>query len=130
MKNKEQGFTLVELLVAIVVIGFMVVGVTSLYITLENTQNRTKMMETATRAGEKKIEELRNGHYNSLENGSVIDFTDELDPSLHEPRSATVDVSEQTEGVKRVDVNITYNDGKSSKEIELSSLIGILGIGQ
>lgn len=130
MKDKQSGFTLVELVVAIAVIGLLVTGVTSLYITIETTQRKTRLLETATRAGEKKIEELRNNHYNTLTNGSTIDFTTELPSTLPEPHSGTVDVSEPTPGVKRVDLNITYRDGRIDKEVELTSMIGVLGLGQ
>lgn len=131
MNHKNQdGFSLVELIVAIVVIGLLVVGVTSLYITIESTQRKTRLLETATRAGEKKIEELRNNHYNTLEANSVMTFTNELPNTLPEPRSATVTVTEPTAGIKRVDVSITYRDGRSNKEVALSSLIGVIGIGQ
>lgn len=129
-RKNESGFTLVELIVAIVVIGLLVVGVTSLYITIETTQRKTRLLETATRAGEKKIEELRNNHYNTLENDSTIDFTSELPSTLPEPRSGTIEVSEPTPGVKRVDLNITYKDGVGAKQVELTSMIGILGLGQ
>lgn len=128
--NKQSGFTLVELIVAIVVVGLLVTGVTSLYITTETTQRKTRLLETATRAGEKKIEELRNNHYNTLENDSTIDFTDELPSTLPGPRSGTVAVTEPTPGVKRVDLNITYKDGQIAKEVELTSMIGVLGLGQ
>jgi prepilin-type N-terminal cleavage/methylation domain-containing protein len=128
--KKQDGFTLVELIVTIVIVGLMVVGVTSLFITIEGTQRKTRLLETATRAGEKKIEELRNNHYNTLEDGSVISFTDELPSELPEPRSGSIAVSEPTPGVKRVDLNITYRDGRIDKEVELSSMIGVLGLGQ
>lgn len=128
--KNEDGFTLVELIVAIVIISLMAIGVTSLYIAIEKTQRKTRLLETATRAGEKKIEELRNNHYNSLENDTIIDFTDELPTALPEPRSGTVDVSEPTPGIKRVDVTISYKDGRTNRDVELSSLIGVLGIGQ
>lgn len=130
IRNKQDGFTIVELLVAIVVVGLMVVGVTSLFITIQTTQRKTRLLETATRAGEKKIEELRNVNYNSLETDSTIDFTAELPSSLPEPRSANVAVSEPTPGVKRVDVTITYRDGRADKDVHLSSMIGVIGIGQ
>lgn len=128
--KKQSGFTIVELLVAIVVVGLMVVGVTSLFITIQTTQRKTRLLETATRAGEKKIEELRNINYNSLETGSTIDFENELPESLPEPRDATVAVTEPTPGVKRVDLTITYRDGGNDKEVKLSSMIGVIGIGQ
>lgn len=130
IKQNTQGFSLVELVVAIAVIGLLVVGVTSLYITIESTQRKTRLLETATRAGERKIEELRNNHYNTLEANSTIDFSDELPSTLPEPREATVTVTEPTAGIKRVNVLITYNDGSRDKEVELSSLIGVIGIGQ
>jgi len=129
-KPSQKGFTLVELIVAIVIIGFMVTGITSLYIAVEKTQSKTRMLETATRAGEKKIEELRNSHYSALQNGSTINFTNELPNTLPSPRSGTVAVSEPIAGIKRVDLNITYKDGNSDRKVELSSMIGVLGIGQ
>jgi prepilin-type N-terminal cleavage/methylation domain-containing protein len=126
----KRGFTLVELIVTIGIAGLLVVGITSLFITIETTQRKTRLLEIATRAGEKKIEELRNNHYNSLTDGSVVTFTNELPDALPTPREATVTVSEPTDGIKRVDVNITYKDGPIDKEVELSSLIGVIGIGQ
>lgn len=130
IEKNQNGFTLVELIAAIVIVGLMATGITSLYIAIENTQRRTRLLETATRAGEKKIEELRNNHYNSLENDATIDFTDELPSALFEPRSGTAHVTEPTPGIKRIDLNITYKDGKATRNVELSSLIGVLGIGQ
>jgi prepilin-type N-terminal cleavage/methylation domain-containing protein len=130
MKKRTDGFTLVELVVTIGIAGMLIVGITSLFITIETTQRKTRLLEIATRAGEKKIEELRNNHYNSLTTGSVITFTSELPSTLPTPRAATVTVSEPTEGIKRVDLNITYKDGPSNKQVQLSSLIGVIGIGQ
>lgn len=129
-RENTRGFTLVELIVAIALIGLMASGITSLYIAIEKTQRKTKLLETATRAGEKKIEELRNNHYNSLQNNTTITFTDELPGSLPSPRSGTASISEPIAGIKRVDLDITYKDGASSRKVELSSLIGVLGIGQ
>lgn len=128
--KNTNGFTLVELIVAIAIIGLMASGITSLYIAIDNTQRRTRLLETATRAGEKKIEELRNNHYNALLNDTVITFTDELPSALPAPRSGTISVSEPVAGIKRVDLHISYTDGKANRSVELSSLIGVLGIGQ
>lgn len=130
MKDTEGGFTLIELIVTIVVTGLIIIAITTLFITIERTQHRTQLLETATRAGEQQIEALRNNNYNSLTAGSTIDFTNDLPASLPSPRSGTVAVSEPTEGVKRVDVTVSYRDGNKTKDVKLSSLIGQLGIGQ
>lgn len=130
MKRNEGGFTLIELIVTIVVTGLIIIAITTLFITIERTQHRTQLLETATRAGEQQIEALRNNNYNSLTAGSTINFTNDLPDSLPSPRSGTVAVSEPTEGVKRVDVTVSYRDGSKTRDVKLSSLIGQLGIGQ
>lgn len=130
MKTKENGFTIVELLVTIVVTGLIVAAVMTLFITIERTQYKIQMLETATRAGEQQIEALRNNSYSSLTPGSTINFTSNLPDTLPSPRSGTVAISEPTPGIRRVDVTVTYRDGNKPKSVKLSSLIGQLGIGQ
>jgi len=128
--RKQAGFTIVELLVTIVVTGFIISGVASLVMAINGTQRSTLLLETATRAGEQQVESLRNNMYNTLEPGVNIDFTADLPSTLHEPRSGTVTVSEPANGLRRVDVTVTYQDGSNQKSVRLSSLIGQIGIGQ
>lgn len=129
-KRNESGFTLVELLVTISIMGLLIVGLVNLYIAIEASQRKSYHLEIATRAGEKQIESLRNSQYASLEPGVNIDFTDSLPDDLPEPRSGIVEVSEPEDGIRRVDVTITYKDGGKSKTIKQSSLIGVIGVGQ
>ncbi|MBA2279102.1 type II secretion system protein [Candidatus Saccharibacteria bacterium] len=129
-KRSQAGFTIVELLVAIVVIGMIIVGITNLYITIETTQRKTYHLELATRAGERQIESLRNQQYSSLTPGVDIDFTSELPADLHSPKTGTIEVSEPSAGLRRVDLAITYKDGADQRTVQLSSLIGVIGIGQ
>lgn len=128
--GQQAGFTLVELIVATAMVGVMVVGITNLFIAVDAAQRRTQRLEAATRAGEQQIESLRNAHYNSLTPGSTIDFTADLPQELAEPRSGTVDVTEPVEGIRRLDVNITFRDGNADREVNLSAVIGNIGIGQ
>lgn len=111
-------------------VGIMVIGITNLFIAIDTTQRRTQRLEAATRAGEQQIESLRNAHYNSLEPDTSLDFTAELPTELAEPRSATVDITEPSEGVRRLDIRITYRDGSVDREVNLSTVIGNIGIGQ
>lgn len=129
-KRNESGFTLVELLVTISIMGLLIVGLVNLYIAIEASQRKSYHLEIATRAGEKQIESLRNSQYASLEPGVNIDFTDSLPDDLPEPRSGIVEVSEPEDGIRRVDVTITYKDGGKSKTVKQSSLIGVIGVGQ
>lgn len=130
MSGNQKGFTIIELLVTIVVTGLIIAAVTTLFITIARTQRSAQLLETASRAGEQQIESLRNSSYNSLEADSTIDFSNDLPSNLPSPRSATARISEPADDVKRVDVTITYKDGSKTKKVQLSSLIGQLGIGQ
>ncbi len=131
MKRDQSGFTLVELIVAIAVTGLVLGGIVNLYIGIQTMQRRTYHTELATRAGERQVESLRNAQYINLEPGVDIDFSDDLPADLPSPKTGTVVVSEPSEGLRRVDVTITYRDGSSgSRTVKQSSLIGVIGIAQ
>lgn len=129
MNKKEFGFTLVELVVSIAVIGIVTTSVVSLFGSIQSTQRRTAYMETATRAAQRQMESLRNNNYNNLTAGQTIDFTGQLPTSLKN-RSGTVVVSEPSPGLKRVDISVAYYEGTTQQQVNLSSLVGILGITQ
>lgn len=130
-KNKSAGFTLVEIVVVTSVIGMMIIALTNLVIAIGGIQRQSERLTLASRIAESKIESLRNNHYNNLVNSPpVVDFTNELPANLPEPRSATVTVSEPSSGIKRLDVSISYSDGKLTKNVNLSGLIGNIGLSQ
>ena len=110
--------------------GLIIIGVVNLYIAVETAQRKSYHLEVATRAGEAQIESLRNLQYGNLSTDSDINFTNQLPEDLPSPKSANVHVSEPEEGLKRVDITITYKEGKGEKTVKQSSLIGIVGIGQ
>lgn len=126
---KNQGFTLIEIVIATALSGLLVISVTNLFIVVEDVQRQTQRMELATRAGEQKIEDLRNNHYNTLEPGTTIDFTSELPLQLDDP-SGTAKITEPEPGLRRLDVNVTYYDGKRERMVDLTTIIGNVGISQ
>ena len=130
MLRKDAGFSLVELTVTIFVTGVVFMSIANLFLTIQRAQRQTSYLETATRAGQREIEILRNNQYNQLTPGEDIDFTSDLPDELRPPRSGTVEVSEPIAGLRRVDVTVTYRDGSDQRTVKLSSLIGVLGITQ
>jgi prepilin-type N-terminal cleavage/methylation domain-containing protein len=128
--SRQAGFTLVELLISIAVIGIVGVGIAALFYTVQYTQRRALNHDTATRAVQREIEVLRNSSYNSLPNGQDIIFTNDLPDILPGNKSGRVRVSEPTPGIKRVDVVVIYYDNGQKQEVNMSSLIGVIGIAQ
>lgn len=112
------------------IIGVLITGISSIFMGAQNTQRRTLLLEAATRAGQLQVESLRNNNYSSLTPGNDIDFTANLPGSLPTNKAGVVKVSEPKPGLRRVDVIITYTDQGKAERVELSSLIGILGITQ
>lgn len=128
--NRRTGFTIVEVMVAIVFLGFVVIGITQLYLSIERIQQKTAWLQIASHAAQAEIEALRNDNYNSLSDGQTIDFTSQLPGTLPSPRSATVAVSEPQSGLKKVDITISYSDHGVAQNVKATSLIGVIGISQ
>ena len=130
MKRGQQGFTIVELLVATLIIGVVAASISTLFISINTLQRKTSRIDSATRAAQREVETLRNDNYGSLTAGQTINFTDQLPTTLPADRNGTVTVSQPSTDLKRVDVTVTYTDGGKQEKIVLSSLIGVIGITQ
>lgn len=121
---------MVELLVAILVLGLVTGGIVSLFGSIQRIQVATSYHETATKAAEDQIEKLRNNHFNQLTPGEDIDFSDNLPEVLPDDSSGVVEVSEPIPGLRRVDVTVSYVHSGQTKSVKLSSMIGEIGITQ
>lgn len=128
--RQQAGFTIPELLVTIVFMGFAFIGITELYLNIQRIQEETAYVQVASHAAQTEIESLRNSNYNSLTVGQNIDFSSSLPTTLPGPRTGTVVVTQPMAGLDRVDVTVAYTDHGVSRQVELSSLIGIIGISQ
>ena len=126
----DAGFTLIELMVTIVVLGIVISSLGGLYYLMQGTETRSQQYDLAVRAARDEIEDLRNDGYASLTPGSNINFTSNLPSALPANKQGTVAVSQPTPGLVRVDVTITYTTYNLPQTVELSSDIGIVGLGQ
>jgi prepilin-type N-terminal cleavage/methylation domain-containing protein len=123
-----DGFTLVELMVTIVVLGIVITSLGGLYYINQILQTQSQHYDLATRAARTEIEDLRNDGYSALTPGDNINFTSSLPSALPANKTGIVDVSSPDPGLIRVDVNVSYTDFGISKTVTLSSDIGIVGI--
>lgn len=130
MLGNNKGYTLVELVITILVFGIIAGSVVNLFTTIQQGQVRSNFLEEATRAAQREVESLRNSNYGLLTPGNDIDFTDKLPAILPPDKNGTVEVSEPLNGLRRVDVSVTYTHQGKQQTIELSSLIGVIGIAQ
>ena len=131
LNSNNDGFTLVELVVVTAVVGLMIISLGNLFIGIGSIQRQADRLAIADRIAEDKIESLRNAHYNTLTNSPPsLDFTNELPADLPTPRSGLITISEPNPGIKRLEVIITYKESSRTKTVQLSALIGNIGISQ
>ena len=128
-KTAQHGFTLVELLVGITLIGIVFVSSYSVLNTIIILNQRSRNLSLVTHAAEAKAEDLRSQGYAVLTNGTA-DFTNELSADISNPKTATVIISEPITGIKDVDILISYNDAGEDQNLRFKTQIGELGVGQ
>ncbi len=128
--TNQKGFTIVELVVTIAVLGVMIVAVAGVFESVQSIQRKTTRYEQATRLATQKLESLRNNNYNNLVPGSTIDFSNEIPTDQLPNANASINITEPNPGLIRADVSISYSDNSSPRTVKLSSLIGIIGITQ
>lgn len=127
--RREGGFTLVEVMVTIVMVGIATASLTSIFISIRNVQLQATYYDTADRAAAREIESLRNDSYDSLTAGSTINFTSSL-PSILPHASGSAVISSPSADLRRIDATVTYKAQGTTRSVELSSVIGEIGITQ
>lgn len=129
MINRRQGFTTVELLISIVLIGIIIPTVSIGLTNLAVINNRARDLVLANMIAQNKVETLRSAGYNSLNSGSTT-FTTELPSTLGSPRNASYNVTTPQTGVKQIDVSISYTEYKASRSVSYRTYVSELGVGQ
>lgn len=127
--KNNSGFTIVELLVTIVVGVLFTIALGLIVSTHTHISQQNLDLATANSFAEQKIEELRSKGFLSLNTGST-NITNELPSQLASPRSGTLVISDQSTGLKKIELAITYNDQGKAKTYQYSTYVGELGVGQ
>lgn len=126
----EHGFSLIELIVALAVLGIVVLSLFELFAQIRQINRSANNFTTATQLAQQSIELYRNTPYANINLGTQ-DLAASLTPypALKSPRTATATVSQiDINGLKQVDVQITYQDRSGPKQIQLSTIVALKGI--
>ena len=119
----QQGFTIVEVIVTIVVFGIGIVMLSTLISSVQYSQRNALFLDAATQAARAKIEIIRNSQYSTITNGA--NFTSEL-PSTLPPGSTgvvTVSTPANAPNSKQIDAKVTYPIGSTSREVTVSAYV-------
>lgn len=128
-KKTEQGFTIIELLVTIAVVGILVPTLAGFVNTLNRFNDRARDLTLINALAENKVESLRSIGYSGIASGTTS-FVSELPTTIGSPRSASYTVTTPNTGIKQIDLTISFNDHGTTQTVYYRTLIGELGVGQ
>lgn len=129
MKKSENGFTIIELLIAIAVVGILVPTLIGFVNTLNRFNDRARDMAIVNALVENKVESLRSIGFSGVNNGSTS-FSSELPNTIGSPKSATYTVTTPVAGMRQIDISVSYNDHGTTQTTTYRTYIGELGVGQ
>lgn len=127
--QKQNGFTIVELVITIVLFAILVPSIASFLNFLTDLNARSRNLATVNAMTENKVESLRSKGFVAVPLGTV-DFSSELPPALAKPRAASYVVSAVNPSLKQVDVSISYTDHGQPESYTYRTYLGELGVGQ
>jgi prepilin-type N-terminal cleavage/methylation domain-containing protein len=122
-----KGFTLVEVLAALVLFLITLVGLSSLLTTTMQANAQAKRITTATNLAQDKLEEVRNTAYSSVSSGSDSAKLTETGGTSGSgaiyTRSWTVTADSPAAGTKTVTATVTWTDQTGSHTVQLQTIV-------
>lgn len=136
-KTSEDGFSIVELLITLIIIGIAFGAFATTYTAIQNINKKAIDINIANGLAFAKMQDYENKNFTSLPattpTGSlqqVEDFSSSLPSTLQSPRSGIVYVNTVSPTLKQVVVNITFGSGDSQRQIQYANFIQKNGLGR
>ena len=116
----EEGFTLVEIMIALVVLSVGLVALAGLQISAIRGNSFSKRMTTAVFVATERIEQIKNMPYANIQSESSSQVTAS---NMSFMRQVTVTNNSPLANTKTVNVTVTWNDGSKSFTVPFSTII-------
>ena len=122
-RRGAEGFSLVELMIAITLIGIGILSLAALFPVSMRKVSRGDLESRATFQAEAKIEELKREPWATLVNAASADTVETVFV-----RNWTVQEDAPVLGMKTVSVTVSWADGRGPRSILLSSYLSNSGM--
>ena len=122
--KKSGGFSAIELLVIIVLLSIVFSAFVSSYNLISQANKKSQHMNTASNLAFSKLQEYKNKQFEAIGGDSssqdavlVEDFSNQFPGSFTAPKIATVSVSNQSDDLKQLNVQVNYGSGNDIRKI-------------
>lgn len=137
IKRSSGGFTVIELVITLIVVGVVFIAFSTTFAGVENISKKGSDIATASSLAFAKLETYENLDFTSLPTTSpagtlvqVEDFSSSLPSVLETPRVGKVYINTTSSTLKQVDVQVTFGSGASQRFIEYDTFIQKNGVGR
>jgi type IV pilus assembly protein PilV len=118
--NCQEGFTLVELMIALVVLSVGLTALAALQISAIKGNAFSKRMTTAVTIANAKLEQVKNTSYANIQSESSTQVTA---ANMNFTRQVTVTNDSPAPNTKTVNVTVTWKDGSKSYTVPMLTII-------
>ena len=115
LRNNNSGFTLMEVLVAMVILSVGLLGTAALTTKIINSNKLSNMISTATVLAQDKMEEINRLGYSNAVSETKAPVSS---PYAHYEREVIVTPNSPAVGMKTVTVTAHWDSGNSSVELK------------
>jgi type IV pilus assembly protein PilV len=119
----DAGFSLIELMIAITVLGVGILSLAGLYPMATQKVSRGDLESRATFLGQAKVEELKRIPWDNLVTTADTDTVETVFV-----RDWSVEEDQPVEGMKRVNVTVAWRDNRGPRDVVLSSFLSDSGM--
>ena len=134
--RQQNGFTLIELIVTIAIIGILLPVVITLLNSINNMNGRANTLSNVSAYVENRVEAFRSAGFQSVPvTTGPVSFTgaEALPAGIPKPNSATYEVtsySPTNTSVKKIIITVSFRSFSGTETRKYTTYLGELGVGQ
>jgi type IV pilus assembly protein PilV len=116
----EEGFTLIEIMIALVVMSIGLTALAAVQISAIRGNAFSKRMTTAMSIADGKMEQIKNGSYASIISESATQVTQS---NMNFTRQVTVTNNSPLANTKTVNVTVSWSEGSKSHTVPITTIV-------
>ena len=121
LKTREKGVSLIEILIAVAITAYIVMGFSRMFMQSNIALNHAKMQALAHNWAADKMEDIKSQYYLSISTETWSADTQVLGERNEFTRHVTV--VEESPGLKEIEVKVTWKDLGRDNEVRVVSYI-------